>query len=589
MWRIFAIFLVLILNFAILPTNATTFSKVNFVNCKNIGWKCINNIPNDVVYSCNTTNKANINIYLKDFYLNSVTSLTIQKCNIVKLHMDCPNVRANSNLQSIRIDECSTVEFSPTEGCSSSQAPANTILSNIGYMSTIPYRAFKNPLTEIEKKCFGNGGNIKTLLINNVTIGRIDFKAFDSLNGLTIFTINNSVIETIESNAINVNVQEFMLLNSVIRKIHSYAFNIIASSILICDNVINDLPPNSFNFSAPKVILFGNNINMINSEALMIRSNKINILNNKFNILKTGSFIGVNPMATEEPFRYNFTQNEIRKLEIGSLYFNSSSLSKINNEFIYMGNNRFDCKCNRLAWLVDYPYIGDDYNSAMRLNSHILDFKYNNTCLFTTCHLPLDIVKILLNNNMCHLSLDPQLMCYSYYDRIINNISSAEVFMQHAYGFRGIKEDLDEAELSDDAASNNTEPAPAFYIIKPEYFNAKNGSAKTTVSGKLSNNSTNEVNTNVDEYTVDLVTYLRSHNVPNDTVGKILTANRKKHPNAQRKGNDESGTNAKIHPWCHDKESCSKYIQENKKKALDFYKNFYAQLRPKNFSNMRFK
>lgn len=515
-------------------------------------------------------------MFLKDFFYNSVTSLVVEKCDTIKLHLDCPNLRNSGNLQSIEIRDCSVLEIMHSDACTSWQAPTNVVLKNIKYIPTISSRLFRNPSTDIEKKCIGNKNNLASILINNVTIGLMDYNSFENCDGISTLVINNTLIETIKENAINGEFSEsgkFILMNSILKSIRPYAFNIKSDYVLIHNNRINELPSNVFNFTATKVVISENEIDCVKTEALGINTNEVQIIKNRFKLLKTGALINISPMDASTPFIYNFTQNEIHNLEVGSLYFNSTSLPKILSENVYMGNNVINCQCNRLAWLTDFPYMGDVYNFAARLNSHILDSKFNNTCMFSPCKLPLDIVKVLLNNNMCQFFIAPRPLCYLYQDPMINNMSTTE--MRNAYSIQTDNNSYDSSEMSDEVSINGTEPAPAFYIIKPEYF-TKNYSSKPNNN---KNNSSSENSTySVDEYSVDLIEYLRSYNVPNVTVDKMLTASRKN----LNQNDVGSKNNSSINSKCHDKESCSKYIQENKKKALDYYKSFYEQfLKPK--------
>lgn len=507
---------------------------------------------------------------MKDFLFNSITSLTVENCDNVKLHLDCPNAKNVGNFRSIEVRDCSVLEILHSEGCASWQAPANVVFKNIKYIPRISSKSFRNPSSDVEKKCFGNKTNLESVLIDNVTIGLMDYNSFENCDRISTFVINNTLIEAIKENAINGDFADhgkFILMNSVIKSIRPYAFNIKSEHILIQNNRIEILPSNVFNFTASKVVISNNNIDCVKTEALGITTNEIQIVENSFKFLKTGALININPMDVKTPFIYNFSLNEIYNLEVGSLYFNTTSLPKILGKYVHLGNNVIDCQCNRLAWLTDFPYMGDTYNSAARLNSHILEPKYNNTCMFSPCNLPLNIVKVLLNNNLCHFFIAPVHMCDLYRNPMINNISLSE--MQDAYSVQSYNRSYDNSEMSDEVSANRSESPPAFYVIKPENF----------MKNLSKSNKTNDSSAySVDEYSMDLIEYLRSYNVPNVTVDKMLTASRK----SLNQNDEASKNNSSANSKCYNKESCSKYIQENKKKALDYYKSFYEQfLKPK--------
>lgn len=50
---------IVLIHILIIDNNdASPFVKLNFANCKTIGWKCSNDDPSDSVYSCAASNKT---------------------------------------------------------------------------------------------------------------------------------------------------------------------------------------------------------------------------------------------------------------------------------------------------------------------------------------------------------------------------------------------------------------------------------------------------------------------------------------------------------------------------------------------------
>lgn len=542
---------------------------------------------------------------MQDYFYNSIISLSILDCGTVQLHFDCVPTKSHVNLRQLHVVNCLQLDFPTTNGDSLQHIPSNVSFENISIIHNIPGRAF-NDYKNVERCYIGDPQHVDRIFFKNVTVEQIDHNAFYNLHGIKEFVFENITVRTIKERAFNNIVMGvdgvFLIKDSNIYILGSNAVNVNSGKFIFSQNEVNELHSNGLNITAEQVIIQRNNFSLIKPEAFGIVSNCVEITYNDFDLIKTSAFMNVKTDCRNKLSQYTFSYNKVRNVEIGSLYFDRSTFESSDKQ-MDMQHNMINCVCSRLAWLYFYPYLGDAFNIVTELNDKLLSPDNNNTCLDSPCYLPLSIIKIVIVNNMCHLAAETRMMCYLYYDKTIHNISAQELELNSHYKKQTGLSNLENYDLNLGGLELNvTEPAPAFYVIKPTSRHNLTSREKLRIpddfnelhdtQGKLENialqdSSVNKSNSSskqrdiIDGRIIGLVSYIRTLNISNVTIDKILNKDNNSTPASQREPQVSSeGVHFQSTSKCFDKESCSRYVQENKQKALDFYKYIYSQLRP---------
>lgn len=548
-----------------------------------------------------------VNFHVQDYFYNSIVSLSILNCGTVQLHFDCVPTNSHANLGQLHIVNCLQLDFPTANRDPLIYIPSNVSFENISIIHNIPGRAF-NGEKDVESCYIRHQDHVDRILFKNVTIEQIDHNAFYNLHGLKEFVLDNIVVRTIKERAFNNIVMGvggvFIIKNSDIYILSSNAINVNSHKFIFSQNQVSELHSNGLNITAEQVIIPRNKFSLVKPEAFGIVSNCVQITYNDFDLIKTSAFMNIKTDCWTKLSQYNFSYNKVRNLEIGSLYFDRSTFESSDKQ-MYMQHNVINCVCSRLAWLYFYPYLGDAFNIVTELNDKLLSLDNNNTCLDSPCYLPLSIIKIVIVNNMCHLAAEARMMCYLYYDKTIHNISAQELELNSHYKKQTGLSNLENYNLNLGGLElNATEPAPAFYVIKPRIAPKHNLTNREDLptsddlndsrdtQGKLENitlqdSSVNKSNVSsqqrdvIDARVMGLVSYMRTLNISNATIDKIINRHNNSTFASQREPQTSSlGDSFQSISKCFDKESCSKYVQENKQKALDFYKYLYSQLRP---------
>lgn len=547
-----------------------------------------------------------VNFHVQDYIYNSIISLSILDCGTVELHFECVPTKIHANLKQLHIVNCFQLDLSITNGDSLQHIPSNVSFENISFVHNISGYAFGDYKGE---RCYiGHQEHVERILFKNVTIGQIDHNAFYNLHGIKEFIFDNIVVRTIKERAFNNIVMGvdgvFVMNNSNIYILCSNAVNVNSPKFIFSQNEVNELHSNGLNITAEQVIIQRNNFSLIKPEAFGIVSNCVEITYNDFDLIKTSAFMNIKTDCRNGLSQYTFSYNKVRNVEIGSLYFDRSTFESSDKQ-MDIKHNMINCVCSRLAWLYFYPYLGDAFNIVTELNDKLLSLDNNNTCLDSPCYLPLSIIKIVIVNNMCHLAAEARMMCYLYYDKTIRNISAQELELNSHYKKQTGLSNLENYDLNLGGFELNvTEPAPAFYVIKPRTVSRHNLTSREELptrdglnesrntQGKLENialqdssvdkrNVSSQQRDIIDGRIMGLVSYMRTLNISNATIDKILNKDNNSTPASQREPHASSeGVNFQSISKCFDKESCSRYVQENKQRALDFYKYLYSQLRP---------
>lgn len=472
-------------------------------------------------------------IHLKDYYTDQITSLTVQNCRELKVVLDCPILQRTSHLQKFTIKNSERLEFVSLSTNSLLQTPPEVTIENVREIVSLPKKIFKSPTSNTERKCLGTK-SLRKIRIANTHINIVKTRAFHNVTDIISIEFENVTITNIQNQAIeaimNSDSAVFKIIDSRIDNIEVKGITVQATSVTLSENNIGDVTSNSVNITSKNLQVTGNRFKQIYAHGLTLKSIISDIQRNDIHLLKTNALSNVKcSRKTTIKKQFNFSNNNVVNVEPYSLIFDYASCKSAGATITYT-NNKIDCRCRNIAFL----------NNANEPNNIIMDTSNNNTCLSAPCALPIDVVKLLLESNMCRQDIDLQLMCLLYNDRHASEVTSYE---------------------------DVTEPAPTFYLIRPA--NSPNGVAAMTAVNKddllrdSNMNMTNRIPIKfVFDSTKDFVETLRS------------TGTSKKEPEDSNTPPREEYINRCVGPQCRNNAAY------DRQKALDFYKYVYAQLRP---------
>ncbi|KOB65711.1 Uncharacterized protein OBRU01_22397 [Operophtera brumata] len=419
---------------------------INFIINLYPEWSCNNDVPIEIVYTC-TRNNDHI-IHLKDYYTDQITSLTVQNCRDLRVVLDCPILQRTSHLQKFTIKNSDRLEFVSLSSSSLLQTPPEVTIENVKEVVSLPEKIFKSPTSNTERKCLGTN-SLRKIRIANTHINIVKTRAFHNVTDIKSIEFENVTITNIQSQAIeaimNSDSAVFKMIDSKIDNIEVKGLTVQATSVTLSENNIGDVTSNSLNITSKYLQVTGNRFKQIYANGLAIKSVIADIQRNYINLLKKDALNNVKcSRKTTSKKQFNFSNNKVLNVEPHSLIFDYASCKSVGAAVTYT-NNKIDCKCQNIAFL----------NNANELNTIIMDTANNNTCLSAPCVLPIDVLKLLLESNMCRQEIDLQLMCLLYNDRHASEVTSFE---------------------------DVTEPAPTFYLIRPA--NSPNGAAAMTAVNK---------------------------------------------------------------------------------------------------------
>lgn len=399
---------------------------------------------------------------------------------------------------------------------------------------------FKSPVTSTELKCLGTT-SLSKIRITNSKIKLINTKAIYNVTGIKAIefdnvTINDAEIQAIEAN-MGFSLTAFTITNSKIDNLRSKAIAVQSKTVTISNTVFGDIPTKSVNISSDFLHFTDNTIKDVLGDGLIFKSAYTHISRNHISTLKGNALASVRcSKKITNGKEFTFSKNSIENIESGSLYFDYQSCKSAGTIVNYK-ENQMDCKCNNIAFLVNS-------NINQELNNLILDTAANNTCLSAPCSLPVDIIRMLMESNMCQINLDPRVMCLLYNDKKSKN---------------------NEVNSDEDV----TEAAPTFYLMKQANGPNQDPSVAMTTINK--DELLNDRHLNMTNRTVIKVVFDSSK----DFVETLRsTSNSRKRPVEEPKSPPKTEyTNRCVGAQC-------RTNAYDKQKALDFYKYVYAQLRP---------
>lgn len=452
--------------------------------------------------------------------------------------LDCPILQRTSRLQKIIIKDCDKLEFISLSSNSLLQTPPDVRIENVQEIVSFPGNLFKSPNTNTEFKCMGTSTYRKIHVLNS-KINSIKTKAFYNVSGIKSVEFENVTITNIQTQGIEVIATNdntlFTLSNSQIGGLEFKSLTVLTSTSKLLNNAFGDIKGNSLNMTSDNLYIIGNTFKEINANGIFTNAVNTEISDNIVESLKADALANIKCSRKRTNKRHlYFLRNKIKKLEPYSLYFDYVSCKTVGSQVTY-SDNIIECKCRNIAFLN---------SQTNELNNFILNLANNNTCLVPSCVLPVEVVKLLVESHMCHLNLDPQVMCLLYNDKHSANISN---------------------EVTTDEV---TEPAPTFYLIRqanPLHGGA--GAAMTSIDKddllkgshlNMTNRTTIKV---VFDSSKDFVETLRSTNRTRNS------AMENKSPPKDEYVSHCVGT------------QCRNTAAYNRQRALDFYKYVYAQLR----------
>ncbi|CAK1550481.1 unnamed protein product [Leptosia nina] len=511
--------------------------RINFTSCHHAEWSCLNNVPSDITYTCSALRGNDFTLHLKDYYTDHILSLTVQNCRDLRVVLDCPLLQRASRLQQFRVKDCDRLEFIALSSTSLLQTPPTVIIENVREIIAFPRNIFKSPTSSTELKC--SGGPLTKLRVVNSKINSICTKAFVNVNGMKIIEFENTTIASIQSQGLEAVMgndnTEFNMINSRIDNLEYKGIQVQATTVKLSYNSFSEIRSNGINITTENLFITGNNFKEINANGINANALNIDIVGNTIAYLKSNALTGLRCKKRSVKKQVNFSKNKIERVEPYSLFFDYGSCKSVDTQITFR-ENKIDCKCRNIA------FLNSPSNGCTELNGLILNIANNNTCFLAPCILPIDIVKLLQESDMCHLNLDPQVMCLLYYDKRSNNTH---------------------AEVTTD--EEVTEPAPTFYLIRQANSLAGDASAAMTAIDKddllrdshlnMTNRTTIKV---VFDSSRDFVETLRS-------TGKSRNRQEEKSPPSEEYVNKCVGSHCRNNAY-------------DKQKALDFYKYFLTLL-----------
>ncbi|XP_045502529.1 uncharacterized protein LOC123699588 [Colias croceus] len=533
--RLFIVFVVLL--------NVVFGVRINFTSCHNTEWSCVNSVPNEIVYTCSAVKSNDFIIHLKDYYTDNIVSVTVQNCRDLRVVLDCPLLQRSSRLQRFKVKDCDRLEFISLSATSLLQTPPEVVIENVREVVSFPRNTFKSPTTSTELKCLGSTSMNKLRIVNS-KINSINTKAIFNVSGIKNIEFENVTITDIYTQGIEAIMSSdnsvFTMINSKITNLDFKGIIIQASTVRLSYNVFNTIRANGINVTADSVFIAGNLFKEINANGIITNALNTDIINNNIEFLKSNALESIKCLKRRTSKKQiNFSRNNIQSVEPYSLFFNYSSCKNAGTQIIFR-ENKIDCKCRNIAFL-NSPTTG--CNSE--LNGLILNIANNNTCFLAPCILPIEIVKLLQESDMCHLNLDPQVMCLLYYDKNSNN-TNIEVTTD---------EDV-------------TEPAPTFYLIRQA--NSRSGDASAAMTAIDKDDLLRDSHLNMTNRTTVKVVFDSSK----DFVETLRSTGRSRSRQDENKSPPrEDYINRCVGSHCRNN------VAYDKQKALDFYKYVYAQLR----------
>lgn len=518
--------------FAVLVHSALSI-RINFTSCQDPEWACLNNLPNELVYSCGVGNDDYI-IHLKDYYTDHITSVTVQNCRDLRVVLDCPILQRASQLQRFKVKDCERLEFVSLSATSLLQTPPEITIDNVKEVISLPRKIFKSPSTTTELKCLG-ATTLKKIRVTNSKINSINTRAIYNVTGIKSIEFDNVTITDVRNQAIEAIMgpdSMFTITNSRIENIEFKGIAVQSTSASLTETTFNDIISGAVNITADSLRITGNSFKEIRANGLVLKSVNTDILQNDITRLKTSALSSIKCLRKRSSNKqFNFAHNRIANIEPHSTTFDFGSC-KTAGTAVTFTSNRIDCQCRNIAFL----------NTISELNNIILDTSNNNTCLFAPCTLPVDVVKILQENDMCHLILDPRVMCLMYSDKHNNEVTTDE---------------------------DVTEPAPTFYLIRQA--NSPNGDASAAMTAVNKDDLLKDTHLNMTNRTAIKVVFDSSK----DFVETLRsTSSSRKRPVEETKSPPEEYVNRCVGAQCRNN------VAYDRQKALDFYKYVYAQLRP---------
>ena len=414
------------------------------------------------------------------------------------------------------------------------QTPPEVTIDNVKEVISLPRKIFKSPSTSTELKCLG-AATLKRIRVTNSKINSINTKAIYNVTGIKSIEFDNVTITDIRNQGIEAIMGTdavFTIANSRIDNLELKGITVQSTTVTLSENTFNDIIGDALNITAVNLLITGNKFKEIGANGLLLRSVNTDITRNEITKLKTYAFSSVKCLRKRNYGKqFNFIRNRIDNVEPHSITFDYASC-KTAGTTVTFTSNKMDCVCRNIAFL----------NTNSELNNMILDTSNNNTCLFAPCTLPLDVVKILQESDMCQLSLDRQVMCLLYSDKHNNEVTTVE---------------------------DVTEPPPTFYLIRQA--NSPNGDASAAMTAVDKDDLLKDTHLNMTNRTAIKVVFDSSK----DFVETLRsTSSSRKRPAEEPKSPPEEYVNRCVGSQCRNN------VAYDKQKALDFYKYVYAQLRP---------
>ncbi|XP_030029610.2 uncharacterized protein LOC115446912 [Manduca sexta] len=510
--------------------------RINFTSCQNPEWSCMNN---DIVYSCSVVRSNDFIIHLKDFYTDYITSVTVQNCKDLRIVLDCPILQRASRLQRFKIKDIERLEFVSLSNTSLLQTPPEVTIENVSEVISLPRNFFKNPSTPNEMKCLGSA-TLRKIRVVNTKINSINTRAIHNVGGVKSIEFDNVTIGDIQNQAIEAILgydnTVFSILNSKIENLRHKAITVQSATTIVSENTISDVITHSINITSDTLRIIDNRFDDISG--LIAKAVYVDISRNDIAVLKSNALANVKCLRKRTVRKqFKFSGNKIERVEPHSLIFDYNSC-KSPGATVAFNNNYLDCTCRNIAFL-------NSRTSSVELNNLVLDPANNNTCLSAPCLLPVDIVKLLLESDMCQVNLDPQVMCLLYNDKQATN---------------------NEVTTDEDV----TEPAPTFYLIRQA--NSPNGDASAAMTAINKDDLLKDSHLNMTNRTAIKVVFDSSKDFV-ETLRSTSTSHKRPTEEPKVQPNEEyisrcTGT------------QCRNNVAYDRQKALDFYKYVYAQLRP---------
>ncbi|KAF5294956.1 hypothetical protein FQA39_LY13319 [Lamprigera yunnana] len=321
-----------------------------------------------------------------------IAIFTITDCDVLSLRFGC-NRNHSQRIKILYVHHIRELKIVQDQLVCN---PTSIIFENIEILRSIP----RNTFSQAQTLCNQEGCMLNKVVFENVNIDTIETNAIELIDNVQLFRITNANIKNINTGGIQIinnKDASVYILNSVINTLDSLAIQINANKLTIAESIFNLISYNSIYSTLHTFEFDSNSVLSLLPAGLSIKADNVIIHRNQFHNIRTGAFEKISGLTN---FQYKFYENHITDVDVGGLH---PLLSSSDDSIITFVNNSFSCTCDGLSWLGSDLNFGKGLKYFQSFYKNILEVENNNKCLFKNCLLPLRAVKKLIDNKDCQV------------------------------------------------------------------------------------------------------------------------------------------------------------------------------------------